>query len=453
MQQAAELLSPAFGPRLQFSRLTLRLALFIALVGVVLNLVLAGVFKVEMTLHATFALAAWRPGVDSWDAMYAALQLLQKPGHPPLYHAVFQELQNKFQYPLTSLLLIKNLMHLPYDPAARSLNIVSWFATVGAAIATGFILLRSVDLSFPDYAKSGRVERLLMIGVGTIGALTFYPLVNSFPLGQIQAWLDCAFCLAVLAWMYKRRGLAGLLTCVICFVKPQLTILLIWAAVRREWRYFWFFAIPYGVVSLVTLIVYGLPDNLDYLKFLADTASRGETFYANQSVNGLLNRLLDNGNNLLWLPGAFAPPNVWVSWGTSLSTVALIAVALFWRSREYARAPLVDFLIATLTFTIASPIAWVHHYGIMTAMFAVALPMTLAAPRLGVGSILLLAVSYFLSCNFWKFSDGFADAPFNFLQSYLFFGALLLLVQLYRLRHAQSQPAGSNARPLGTPAA
>jgi alpha-1,2-mannosyltransferase len=450
MRDATELLSPVIGPRLQVSRLTLRLGVFLFLVGVVLNLILTFVFKFDMALHASYTLVVWDPGDDSWDAMYAALQLLLKPGHPPLYHAVFEDLQNKFQYPLTSLWLLKPLMHLPYNPEDQSLNIVSWFGTVGAAVATGFILRRGMDLSFPGYVKSGWFERLLMLGAGIASALTFYPLVNAFQLGQIQAWLDCLFCLAVLAWMYDRRGLAGVLMAVICLVKPQLTLLIIWAALRREWRYCWFFIIPYGVVSLTTLIAYGLPDHLDYIKFLADTVSRGEAFYPNQSVNGLLNRLLDNGNNLFWLQDSFAPPNFWVSWGTMLSTFALIGAALFWRIGEYARAPLIDFLLATLTFAIASPISWVHHYGIMTAMFAVALPMTLASPRMGRGSVLVLATAYFLSCNFWRVTDELANTPFNFVQSYLLFGALLLLVHLYRLRHAQSQAASATqARAVG----
>lgn len=451
MRDTAALLKPAFAPRLQISRLTLWLGVFVFLVGVVLNLILYIFLDSEVTLHATRLTLIGQAADDSWNPMHMALAVLNMATHPPLYTTVVFDYQAKFQYPLTSMLLVSPLMHLPYDPerSTRILNAISWFATVGTAVASGLILLRSIKLNFPQGVKIRPFDALALVGVGVAAAFTFFPLAKAFALGQIQTWIDFLFCLAVLAWLYGRKGLAGVLTAVICMIKPQLTLLVVWAALRKEWRYVWYLAIPYGVTFVISLLVYGLQDHWNYFEFLSYLSSHGETHYPNQSVNGLVNRLLHNGSNLFWLDDAFAPYNPWVHWSTLLSSTLIIAATLFWRMREHDRAPVTDFLIASLSFTVASPIAWEHHYGIMVPMFAAAIVPTLTSPRLGAWSVAALAISYFLSSNLWSVTNELADTPYNFLQSYLFFGALLLLCHLYRLRHVQYLDAGAPASAVG----
>jgi intracellular septation protein A len=79
-----------------------------------------------------------------------------------------------------------------------------------------------------------------------------------------------------------------------------------------------------------------------------------------------------------------------------------------------------------------------HHYGILIAMFAATFAPTVASTRLGAGSLVLLAAAYVLAANVWRITNELADTPLNFMQSYLFFGAVLMLIHLYRLRHAES---------------
>lgn len=220
---------------------------------------------------------------------------------------------------------------------------------------------------------------------------------------------------------------------------------MLWAALRRQWRFVIGWAVVFVPAALVSLWLYGLENHFDYLKVLAYVGSRGEGFYPNQTVNGLLNRLLFNGNNVEWLPHRFAPYDAWVHAGTTATSLAIIGAALFWRRHEHERAGATDLLIAGLSFTMASPVGWEHHYGVMMPMFAVALPMTLAAPTLGRPGLVWLAASYVLASNFYPLTNRLADTPLNFLQSYLFFGALMLLAHLYRLRHAQSAPVGVGA--------
>ena len=236
--------------------------------------------------------------------------------------------------------------------------------------------------------------------------------------------------------MTGRKGLAGVVIGFICVIKPQLSLLLLWGSLRRQWRFAAGLAITVGIFFILSLWQFGLPDHLNYLSALSFIAKTGECFYANQSANGLLNRMFFTGSNLVW-DEIFVSYNVWVHIGTVISSLLILGMAFFWRVGDQ-RCGLSDLLIAVLSFTIASPVAWEHHYGVMLPMFAVALPATLSlglAPR----GVIWLAVSFFISSNYFQFTDLFAGTHWNFLQSYLLFGAVLLLLHLYYLRHKQQE--------------
>jgi hypothetical protein len=174
---------------------------------------------------------------------------------------------------------------------------------------------------------------------------------------------------------------------------------------------------------------------MDYLKALSHMAKHGESYYTNQSVNGLLNRMFFNGTNLHGNPHAFAPFNRWIYLATMATSIALIAAALFRKRGASRRTGDADFLMAALTFTIASPIAWEHHYSILLPIFAVALPVVLARGRGGWG-LWALAAAFALTSNIYVAVNVLANTRLNFLQSHLFFGSLALLVILCLVRRA-----------------
>ena len=77
--------------------------------------------------------------------------------------------------------------------------------------------------------------------------------------------------------------------------------------------------------------------------------------------------------------------------------------------------------------TLASPIAWDHHYGILFAAFAY-----FAGQFRNLKHVTLLTVSYVLLSNSWSPLNVFANKPLlNVLQSLPFFGVLLLLLFMY----------------------
>src|SRR5205085_12543234 len=164
-------------------------------------------------------------------------------------------------------------------------------------------------------------------------ALTFYPLVKAYTLGQIQNWLNGLFALALWCWVSGRKVPSGILIALMALVKPHYGLFVLWALLRREWRFAGAFAATAIVGVGGSIIAYGFTNHVDYLRVLTFLAERGETFYPNQSVNGLLNRLMSIADpvaykNLLFIDGEFSPYTPWIYATTLVTSVIILAAAL-----------------------------------------------------------------------------------------------------------------------------
>jgi hypothetical protein len=187
-----------------------------------------------------------------------------------------------------------------------------------------------------------------------------------------------------------------------------------------------------GAGLTAAMIRYGLQNHLEYFKVLRFIARHGEAYWPNQSVNGLLNRLLDNGDPLRFDRYSFPPYHAIVYFGTLLSSLAIIVIAL-WPTRGRPVDPL-DLAIALLGATLAAPVAWEHHFGILLPIFALVTPIVLlrsgSKPR-----VLLLLASYLMVANaLLRPAWLLADPVRELLASHLFFGALLLFAILVGAR-------------------
>jgi hypothetical protein len=230
------------------------------------------------------------------------------------------------------------------------------------------------------------------------------------------------------------------LTGLMCLVKPHYALFALWAALRRRWAFLSALLLTGALGLAASLALFGVENHRDYLGVVSFMSQRGEGYFPNQSLNGLLNRLLGNGNNLKWMGASFAPYHPLVFWATTLSSALLVIAALYPSAAGRPGDP-VDFGQLALSATVASPIAWEHHYGILPPIYAVTLGAVLAGPALGGAALPLLAASYVLTSNDLGIANRLADTPWNFLQSYLYIGALLLLLLLHRLRLARADAA------------
>ncbi len=430
----------AFGPLLR------RMALFLALNALVVNGILWTTSPTglnDSVLRHAWDFSHAKSGDDSWSTMAFAYNYINRPHTTPLYTEIFFHRKIKFQYPPSALLAYGALHAAGVQRVRFDDEYLGPWPSINDLLAWIFILVTIVAVAAlfriqfkKDIDSPGNGVSFVLCAVISAGfTLTFYPVMKACTLGQIQVWLNSIFAVALLAWMLGRKAISGVLIGLICLIKPHFGIFLIWALVRREWPFIIAFGATVGIGLAASVYTFGWANHLDYLRVLSYLGERGEAYYPNQSVNGLLNRLMSVGdpqqyNNLKFEIEKFAPFNRWVYGATVVSSSAILLAAIAWRDRAENRV--VDFCRMAASLTIASPIAWEHHYGIFLPIYAVMLPMVMQDR----GRIFWLAVSYILVSNFFPVTNLLASTYWNFAQSYLFIGAIILLVLLYTQRVA-----------------
>jgi hypothetical protein len=266
--------------------------------------------------------------------------------------------------------------------------------------------------------------------------LTYYPLLRGYQIGQVQIFLNAFIAFAVLLKLLGREVLSGAFFGVCCLVKPQYGIILLWSLLRRKWRFLSGFAAIFLAGLAVSVARFGLQDHVTYLKVLTEISRHGETFWPNQSVNGLLNRWLENGSPVQFSETTFAPFHSVVYAATMVSSFAILVLALLpWGGKLRAESDTIDLMIALAAATMASPVAWEHHYGTFLPIFAVAFPGLLCFRPLGRATAPLFAFSYLTMAGVMLRPDLiFQNRWMGLAGSHLFFGSLVLFGLLLALR-------------------
>jgi hypothetical protein len=430
---------PKSGPARAFRKLLPFWLGSFVLVNVLLILALHTAWS-ETVLHPVSWFFQARQGGDSWRPMGQALDHLALPeARKSLYDRMFFSARVKhkgFQYPPTSLLPLSAARALFGERWLDAIEWITWASVPALAFFVGAIHQHTAFDAAGGGAETGSPSRGSAIRWGLLVfamTLTFYPAIRAYRNGQAQAWINTLFAAALWLWLRGRPVGAGVLAAVLCAIKPQYAIVGLWAALRGHRRFVAGWAAA-GVALLgLSVGLYGVAPHLEYLRVLRYIARRGESFYPNQSVNGLLNRLLGNGDNATWMD-AFPPPHPWVYAGTLISSALLIALALLWRPARTGTEGTADFLGIGLTCTLASPIAWEHHYGILLPIYAWLYPVLSDRPVLGRATVAVLALSYVVASNSFMAANRLAETPFNVLQSYLLAAGLLVLALLYAVR-------------------
>lgn len=400
----------------------------------------------ENVLHHTSDVFSAQGCDDSWGIMSFALEYARSEHTTPLYTEIFFNRNLKFQYPPSSLFTIAAMLRLGGPGHVRTVecqeydmptlnDMLGWVFILITIVSTAALLEIGLRRRFgPSPALLIAARSIIVAGL----ALTFYPVVKAFTLGQIQVWINSLFALSLLCWVLGRKASSGVLIGLICLIKPHYGLFLLWAAVRRERRFALACAVTGCIGLAASVAVFGAADHIDYLRTLSFMSQHGETYYPNQSVNGLLNRLTSLGGwqaalNLEFFGDQFPPFNPLVYGGTLATSAVILLAAIVHRRGEAERA--LDFATMAVSATVASPIAWEHHYGVLLPVFVLLLASATAS---GIASgiwrrgwLAWFVLSYVLASNFIPVTHLLASSALNVGQSYLFAGALILLVLLH----------------------
>ncbi len=370
---------------------------------------------------------------DSWLPMLKSLDYFRDHPTEPIYYA---KLYDTLIYPLPSLfpmMLIRKLGFGAHE--LRVLAWTSWLAVVG-------VLLAVLAIARQELRRRGG-----SLSVATVVALTalwigFYPLFKGYALGNASTFLTLTF--AVLTWLWSRghERVGGVLVAAMTMVKPQFVLLILWFALRKKWGALASALIFAALMFAISFAVFGVQNNLDYLKVLASLSHKAQSHYGNQSMFGTLNRMTFHGENLPYHPFVYSPNIPWIYRVTVATSLLFMAAGLFfpWGKLRGSAGDLGAMAILSVA---ASPMAWEHHYGIV---FAVLAWTWFAYGAWQTSKPWLLALSAFLTMNALSPIHQFLSmhAGWNILQSYLYFGALLLVILLMRL--ARTETAGTPTR-------
>ena len=369
----------------------------------------------------------FRQFTDSWTPMLGSVNYFLAHPNLPIYQA---KLYDTLIYPLTSTLPLLWMKKAGMSDAAvfRVCMYASW-ATVCGVVALQVVIAAKLSGGWRELSWRAKVAT-------AVGAFFFMPITLAFSLGQAQIFLDLFFTLVVLFWVERREQPAGVMMALLAMVKPQFGLLLLWTVLRKKWKAVVAAVIALAVGSAASVAAFGLRNNLDYIGVLSGLSRKAQSHYANQSMFGLLNRAIFNGENMPYHPYVYPPFVRWVYYVTLATTAVLVLIALGYKWRE-RRGDVADLGAVGVVCVIATPMAWEHHYGVMLPIFVW---LWFGLYRLGYGKVLWLATAWVLIADFLSPLNFFANVPLaNVLQSYMYFGALLLLGLLLRASAAEKR--------------
>ena len=406
-----------------------RLSLIVLVVAgsVALNLLLWRL-GATTTLRYTRMLVNAQASADSWRPMARALAAWDRG--EPIYRTVFFRDREKFQYPPSSLLLSLAIRHdHPADlPLFRALNRIGLWLTVAAAGCTA--LLAGMTWG-SDGTRAGVLRLAAATSLVLVSAFLYFPVVIGYVLGQIQTVITAAVAVSLVAWLRRFDAIAGVAVGIAALVKPHFAVLALWGISRRRWSFVAAAGLTIAAGTLAAMAVFGPREYVDYVSALRHMGARGEALYANQTVNGLVNRLVQPPEHRGWDFHSYPPAHPLVLSATVGSSIALLALA-FWTPRRlgFAGTPL-DLALIWLTVIMASPIAWDHHYGGLLPILVVAVGIAWRArvPWAAAG----LAAAALVTGNLWEPLIDVDEPPWNVVQSYVLAGSLLTLGLLYRI--------------------
>ena len=304
-----------------------------------------------------------RVGKDS--SYYMAQGDLAWQQHPnALYETVFFQRGIRFIYPPTSLLLYRAWQAAAriHIPPSIAMNVMLLLALLGSMAVAGEFLLRLFpESTIRDSTSADRWKIRVLVA---LLVFVFLPIIDAYNLGQVQTLLNFMLMAAALLWLRGSRVSPAILLGLTCWLKPQMILFVLWGLLRRQWRFTTSLALTFLGGVLLSIGIFGWHNSVEYIQVLRYLGQRGDSMFWNQSLNGLLHRLMHVGSPVTSFYG-YPPFNRTIYLATILSSATMLLLALAVPVFRRMTATTADFLIYAMACTMASPIVWQHHYGVL----------------------------------------------------------------------------------------
>jgi alpha-1,2-mannosyltransferase len=297
-----------------------------------------------------------------------------------------------------------------------------------------------IALWFMRWALRGPRDWLVALVI----LLAFFPIRWALFCVNAQTLISLFLAGAILAYVYSRGTLCGVLLGLATCLKPYLAPLVLFALARREWKVAAAAVVTGSALILTGLLLLGFAPWEAYLRDVLPAASAGYAKWGNQSFLGLARRWA--GDAQVWQLVPTSPGVTYFGWcaaavslvlavlprGYGLATATKKAPDGSTSSAEARSVPPAllfrggDIGIAVLLATMASPIAWDHYYGWAVVLFCICLAAgrSLQAPLV---FYVLLGVSYVLLATDWRPVAAGCPGPVSLLDSPKLLAAVLLL--------------------------
>jgi alpha-1,2-mannosyltransferase len=268
-------------------------------------------------------------------------------------------------------------------------------------------------------------------------ALLSGPLYYSLRIGNTTHMLLLPLLVAFDRLARGRQAMAGVLLGAAALLKPPLALFLPYFVLRRYWRAAIVMAAFAALALAASIAFFGIELHRFWFRaFVLEQGSGPIGAYNVQSINGFLAHLLTRGHLRDWYPIDVGRAFKLLSAGLSAAFVAVVAVGC-WRAgspRRIAERHLELWLVLCLTVLVA-PISWTHYYVLLLIPIAALVARYASLDRISrvalAAAIVLIAPPVVVLSVAGRIGNALYD---RVLVSHYFFGGVLLLAMLIRLR-------------------
>ena len=230
--------------------------------------------------------------------------------------------------------------------------------------------------------------------------LCWYPVMVDLLYGQLTILLTTLVLAALLAWRKDRKILAGVLTGFSVAIKMFTWPLIIYYAIKKDWRTFISSCVTVIGLNLLALFIMGIGPVSDYyLRVTMQVSAIYHSFLKNYSLWSIGYRLFEGtkpiGGDYISAPPLANLPAIAPVVSAGLAA-AFLAAGLIWAIRS--RDKDIAFSIMVCVIVAVSPISWDHYY-VMVVISLVILLLSLskrAFPNKPTILFMIIALMLFL---------------------------------------------------------